>query len=213
MQQLTLEGKICKSEKPSTIEELEKIWTEQYLIIEESNRQKYHEKKLSDMEKLKELKGRIEEGKIHLSSRFHQIAKKYDLDRGIIKKAIKSGEKKNFEDYIKRIENGEESLLYHAEILADKHWLDRTKLKKAAEKCFERLLEKIEEVGYTDEYWKEIWELSDNYGFDGNRIMEAHEISGIYEAGNISWDEYCGFCFKTKKCPFTAEGCKEMYAH
>lgn len=208
MKQHTLDGKECNPAKFPNIEDLEKILAEQYFMIEESDRQKNHEKKLSDIEKLKELKVWIEEGKAHLSSRFYQIAKKYDLNRNVLKEAMETGEKKKFEDYIKRIEDGEGNLLYHAERLADKHWLDRTGLRKAAVKYFERLLGKIED-GWIDEYWKEIWELSDNYGFDGNKIIEALESFG--EEHN--WDYLEDECFSCcRRCSYT-ENCGEKNTH
>lgn len=199
MQQLTLENKISEPPKFSTFEELEKNFKENS-----------DSEASSDMEKLKEILKKIGNGKTHLRSQYSKIAAKYGLSRKIIKAAVETGEKKIFEEYVKRIERGEENLFFHAERLADKYWLDRTRVKGAAEKYFERLLGKIEADGYTDEYWKEIWELSDKYGFDGNRIIEAHEIYGKDHIWDTDLDDECFSC--CRKCSYT-KNCGEKNTH
>lgn len=211
MKQHTLDGKECNPAKFPNIEDLEKILAEQYLMIEESYRQKNHEKKLSDIEKLKELKGRIEEGKVYLSSRFHQTAKKYDLNRNVLKETMKTGEKKKFEECIKSIEEGDESSVYFAEKVADKYWLDKTKLKRAVEKgLFEKYLEEIEN-GNMDDYWHKTWDLTDKYDFDGNRIIKAADrFAEAHIWDDFNEGDYCVSC--CKECLHT-ENCGEANTH
>lgn len=138
---MTLSGEILFS-KPfrfSSIEELEKITMEQYLMADESGRQKIYEKKLSDVEKLKNLAKRIEEGNTYLSSRFYQIAKKYRLNKNIIEKAIETGDRKKFEICLKEIENCIENgrdvdeYYFKAWELSDKYSFDGNRIIEAAE--------------------------------------------------------------------------------
>lgn len=197
MQQLTLDNKISEPPKFSTLEELEKNFKENS-DAEAS----------SDMEKLKEILKKIGNGKTHLRSKYSKIAAKYGLSRKIIKIAVKTGEKKIFEDYLKGIEIGEENLFFQAEMLADKYLLDRTRLKGAAEKYFERILDKLEEKGYSDEDWEEVWRLSDKYDFNGNKIIEALERFGeehiwdnFNEEDDCEFSDYCCMeCRHAKNC-------------